>query len=239
MGGACHSKSSGRDLRENLGPMRGSRRPGSWGVPGPTLDAASSCFDPLTPSSSPLWSSRAGTGHHPDPGGQVPESPGPPSGARAGPGTGSRSPREGGACRAGAAHLPAAAAVVFPADDREGGLAGSAEAAGLVRHPLGRVCDKTGADVRHREPRRHDQGGRRWVGRSLWPSARQPCPPGLRPPWVHPWLWFRGPGDPCGRAGGLPSRGQCQGSDPASPGWITLSPASPRQHPAGKALGQR
>lgn len=37
--------------------------------------------------------------------------------------------------------LPAAAAVVLPADHCERRFAGGAEAAGLVRDPLGRVCD--------------------------------------------------------------------------------------------------
>lgn len=39
-----------------------------------------------------------------------------------------------------ATHLPAAAAVVFPADDSEGRFARGAEAAGLVRHPFRGVC---------------------------------------------------------------------------------------------------
>ena len=41
----------------------------------------------------------------------------------------------------GPTYLPAAAAVMLPADDGEGGFARSAEATGLVRDPLRRVCD--------------------------------------------------------------------------------------------------
>lgn len=60
--------------------------------------------------------------------------------------------------RPGPTHLPAAAAVVLPADDREGGFARGAEAAGLVGDPLGRVCGKRGGVVRQRG----SEAARRW-----------------------------------------------------------------------------
>lgn len=50
-------------------------------------------------------------------------------------------------------HLPTAPAVVLPADDGEGGFARGAEAAGLVRDPLGRVYDNDrGGHVSQRDP---------------------------------------------------------------------------------------
>jgi hypothetical protein len=69
----------------------------------------------------------------------------------------------------GPTHLPAATAVVLPADDGEGRFARGAEAAGLVRHPLRGVC--------HNKSRGHiSHGGagrlRLGVGVEAWQVGR-------------------------------------------------------------------
>lgn len=96
--------------------------------------------------------------------------------------------------------LPAAAAVVLPADDCERRFAGGAEAAGLVRDPLGRVCGKDSGD---RSARRGSGAGGgsegRWAGAGVggWWCA------GASGPREAPyWLGFR-------------TAGQARGSDPS------------------------
>lgn len=96
-------------------------------------------------------------------------------------------------------YLPAAAAVVFPADDGEGRFARGTEATGLVWDPLGRVCDnKSGGHIRQGSHAGVPVGaggrvrGLRWyMRRNLWSGG--PSGPALlvsTPPGTHHWLWF-------------------------------------------------
>ena len=125
-----------------------------------------------------------------------------------------------------ATYLPAAAAVVLPADHCERRFAGGAEAAGLVRDPLGRVCENdsggrsargSGAGAAARA------GGLGWgrrlvVCRSLRSSrgsllARyQDCWPGA---WIGP-LWQQPAGRPKTQSEGHPSHPLPSLSQPAS-----------------------
>lgn len=88
-------------------------------------------------------------------------------------------------------HLPAAAAVVLPADDSEGRFACSAEATGLIWDPFGWICDSESA-VSQRElcgvP-----AGSRWAGvggSAQAPWAGWPGPPPPSPP-LDPLTGYR------------------------------------------------
>lgn len=58
-------------------------------------------------------------------------------------------PQDPKAVPTGPTHLPAAAAMVLPADDGEGRLARGAEATSLVWHPFGGVCHKESQAISH------------------------------------------------------------------------------------------
>lgn len=152
------------------------------------------------------------------------------------------------------AHLPAAAAVVFPADDSEGCFARGAEAAGLVWDPLRWICDN-GNGVSQREPCSRDGGSQQaGVRGRLWLDGTQQPPPSSS---ALPWTPITGHGlrksSPEQRllssCPSLPASPQLQPTPCSQPGHrdsghgqgvstrMTLSPASLCQHPAWQSPG--